>query len=284
MQIVSTCIARDLPVYRITCESLRTHLAGAEIHVITRKEDFARFKNACGSDLVLWDENALLPEMTLKALREMPFPFFPQGAGWYFQQFLKFAFVNVSNADTHYLIWDADTVLLRPLDFFDPSGKACYTKATEHHHPYFQTFEALFGTPAVREFSFISQHQIIDKSILRQMLGEIEARNPDARNWAWAIMDNLRGEGSNRFSEYETYGHYAKWKHPETMVFRELEWTRTGGRIAGYPPDPSKFELLSRQYSFAAFEAFFSRRNRLFRTLRRLIGKKAADDYDWYSN
>lgn len=283
MQIVSACIARDLPVYKITCESLRTHVPGAETHVITRKEDFPRFKNACGSDLILWDENDLLPEMPLKELKAMPFAFFPQGAGWYFQQFLKFAFVNVSNADPHYLIWDADTVLLRPVEFFDSKGRTLYTKAKEHHQPYFQTFEQLFGRPAQREFSFISQHQIIDKSILRQMLEEIEARNPDSRNWPWAVMDNLRGEGSNLFSEYETYGHYAKWRHPETMAFRDLEWTRTGGRVAGYPPNPSKLHLLSGHYSFAAFEAFFSLRNRACRMLRRFMGQKVTDDYDWYS-
>lgn len=279
MQIVSACIARDLPVYRITCERLRAHVTGAEIHVITRKEDFSRFRNACGSDLILWDENALLPEMPIKALKAMPFSFFPQGAGWYFQQFLKFAFVNVSNADEHYLIWDADTVLLRPVEFFDSKGRALYTKAKEHHQPYFQTFEALFGTPAKREFSFISQHQLIDKSILRQMLEEIEANNPDARNWAWAIMNNLQGEGSNLFSEYETYGHYAKWKRPDSMVFRELEWTRNGERIAGYPPDPAKLFLLSEEYSFAAFETFFSWKNRIFRALRKLTGKKVTENY-----
>lgn len=279
MQIVSACLARDLPVYRITCESLRQHLPDADIHVITRKEDFPRFREACGSDLVLWDESSLLPEMTLKELKAMPFPFFPQGAGWYFQQFLKFAFVNVSNADEHYLIWDADTVLLRPIEFFDSSGRALYTKAKEHHRPYFQTFERLFGTPAAREFSFISQHQVIEKAILRQMLGEIETRYPDSRNWAWAIMDNLRGEGSNLFSEYETYGHYAKWKRPETMTFRDLEWTRNGEKIAGYPPDPAKLAMLSEDYSFAAFETFFSFKNRILRVMRKLMGKKVIENY-----
>ncbi len=279
MQIVSACIARDLPVYRITCESLRRHLPEAEVHVITRGEDFPRFRNACGSDLVLWDEASLLPEMTLRELKGLPLPFFPQGAGWYFQQFLKFAFDNISNTDEHYLIWDADTVLLRPIDFFDSEGRAVYTKAQEHHKPYFETFKQLFGVEANREFSFISQHQIINKAILRDMLGEIETRHPEARNWAWAIMENLRGEGSNLFSEYESYGHYAKWKHPASMVFRDLEWTRNGERLAGYPPDPSKLDKLAADYSFAAFETFFSLKNRVSRMLNKLMGRKVIENY-----
>lgn len=279
MQIVSACLARDLPVYRVTCESLRQHVPRAEIHVITRKEDFKRFRNECGSELNLCDENSLLLDLTFMDLRGMPFPFFPAGAGWYFQQFLKFAFVDVSNDDQHFLIWDADTVLLRPIEFFDSTGKAFYTKAKEYHLPYFQTFEALFGTPARREFSFISQHQIIDKKILREMLAEIETRNPQVNSWPLAILDNLRGEGTNLFSEYETYGHYAKWKHPDSMAFRELEWTRFGNRVAGYPPDPSKLKLLSKDFSFAAFEAFFSLRKRLSRAFLSLMGRKQDKTY-----
>jgi hypothetical protein len=279
MQIISACIARDLPVYKITCESLRKHIPGAETHLVTRKEDFQRFRDACGSELILWDENSLLSGITMKQLRELPLPFFPKGAGWYFQQFLKFAFVDVSNSDAHYLIWDADTVLLKPIDLFDTKGRPYYTKAAEHHRPYFETFQQLFGVPAVRDFSFISQHQMIHKPILRQMLAEIEERNPESRHWVWAVMSNLRGDGSNLFSEYETYGHYAKWKCPESMAFRELSWTRNGERLAGYPPDPTKLKALSTDYSFAAFETFFSMKNRIARTLRRLIGKKVIDNY-----
>lgn len=279
MQIVSACIARDLPVYRVTVASLRKHLPGAEIHVITRKEDFPRFREACGADIHLWDEADLVPDMTLSALRQLPQPHFPKGAGWYFQQFLKYAFERVSNDEDYFLIWDADTVLLRPISFFSEDGRPLYTRATEHHRPYFETFEALFGESAPREFSFISQHQLIHKATLRAMLAEIEDRHPTSRNWAWAIMENLRGEGSNRFSEYETYGHYVKLRNPDSVAFRDLKWTRHGEKWAGYPPVESKLHLIAESHDFAAFEAFFSLRNRLKRYLRRILGQQHQNDY-----
>jgi hypothetical protein len=264
MQIVSTCLARDLPVYRATYQSLRRHLPESEIHVITKKEDFQKFSKTCGPNLVLWDESNLLPQMTLGELRKMPLPFFPKGAGWYFQQFLKYAFVNVSNDDEYYLIWDADTVLLRPIEFFTPDGKPFYTTAAEHHIPYFETYQALFGTKANRDFSFISQHQVICKSILREMLSTIESRNPQSKSWAWAIMENLCGNGSNLFSEYETYGHYIKSVNPDSFVVRNLEWTRQGGKFAGNPPKDKKLEILSEKFVFAAFEASDSTLRRLY--------------------
>ena len=272
MQIVSACRLRDLPVYRVTFASLREHLPAAEVHVVTRRDDFERFRRACGPELVLWDEAELIPGMTLEELRRMPFSFFPRGAGWYFQQFLKYAFVNVSNSDRHFLIWDADTVLLRPLEFFTADGRPIYTKAAEHHIPYFETFKALFGTEAEREFSFISQHQIIDKQVLRQMLVEISERHPESKSWAWAIMDHLKGAGSNLFSEYETYGHYLKLKFPGSFAVRDLRWTRRGEKRAGYPPERSKLVAMSEEFDFAAFEASASARSRLVRYVRRVFG------------
>jgi len=254
MQIVSTCIVRDLPVYRITFESLRTHLPDAEVHVIIRKEDFKKFRNACGDELIMWDEAKMIPTMSLLELSKLPLPFFPEGAGWYFQQFLKFSFVNVSNNDTHFLIWDADTILLRPLDFFDESGRPIYTRAEEYNHPYFETFLALLGIVPKREFSFISQHQIIDKKILRQLLAEVESRN-GGKSWPWAIMGNLKGIGTNLFSEYETYGHYVKYHNPESFVVRDISWTREGGGLLCLPPWKLVLRRLARQHSFAAFEA-----------------------------
>ncbi|MES2980916.1 MAG: DUF6492 family protein [Verrucomicrobiota bacterium] len=274
MQIVSACLARDLPVYRNTYRSLRRHLPEAEIHVITRRKDFDPFRSECGSDLILWDEDHFVAGMTLKQLQQYPKPFLKKRSGWYFQQFLKLSFLNVANkTDEYFLIWDADTVLLRPLDFFDVEGRPYYTVAREHHNPYFTTFEALFGKRAHREFSFISQHQIIHKATLRKMLAEIETRNPDSKNWAWAIIENIKGVGISLFSEYETYGHYLKLNSADAYALRNLKWTRYGQKWAGYPPSPDKLEEMSRNFDYAAFEFHNSKFKRFIRRWKRRLFK-----------
>ncbi|MES2474544.1 MAG: DUF6492 family protein [Verrucomicrobiota bacterium] len=271
MEIVSTCLARDLPIYQLTCRSLRRHLPDASPHVVTRRSDFGKFRNACGSDLQLWDEDEIVPGMTLPALRNFSLRFFPAGAGWYFQQFLKWGFAAVSNKDSHYLIWDADTILLRPLDFTAPSGKPYLTTATEYHPPYFETFENLLGRPPLDRVSFISQHQLIDKSILAELLWLISDRDTSGRGWAWSIMENLRGAGTNLFSEYETYGHFARTWHPDSCVLRELPWTRNGRALAGYPPTAAKLESLAAAHAFAAFESNSSLRGFCVRWLRKIL-------------
>jgi hypothetical protein len=266
MDVVSTCLRRDLPVYRHACESLREHIAGARIHVITRAVDFPAFRNACGEEVRLVDEREILADMSLDALRQMPLPFFPEGAGWYFQQFLKLGFHRLSESGGHFLIWDADTILLRPLEFVDDQGRSLFVMADEHHGPYFQTFENLFGYPAARDYSFISQHQVVEKSVLREMFREIEARDPEGKSWMWVVMERLKGAGSNLFSEYETYGHYLKHRYPGRVVGRKLPWTRHGERIAGYPPKPARFPRLADEFAFAAFESEASPLRRLRRS------------------
>lgn len=274
VDVVAACLKRDLPVLVLAYRNLQRFVALKQLHVITARRDFAHFEKVLGSDVVLIDEHEMIPGVTLAALKVIPLARFSQGPGWYFQQLLKFQFAFLKPEDDHYLIWDADTVPLRPLEFFDGQGRMLLTKAAEFHRPYFQTYENLLGRPAQREFSFIAQHMLVQKSVLREMLGEIEAHCPGPDNWAWKIMRNLGGEGSNRFSEYETYGHYLKAKYPERVVFRELPWLRRGASECGRYPSAAALEKIGREFYFASFEDsenFYRRTGRKVRDwLRRL--------------
>jgi hypothetical protein len=254
VDVVAACLKRDLPLLSRAQQNLQRFVPMKQLHVITARGDFAHFENALGREVVLLDENELIPGVTLQALKVIPLARFSQGPGWYFQQLLKFQFAFQKTEDDHYLIWDADTVPLRPLEFFDDRGRMLLTKAQEFHAPYFATYEKLLGRPAQREFSFIAQHMLIRKSILRELLAEIERHCPGEENWAWKIMRNLGGEGSNRFSEYETYGHYLKEKYPETAVFRELPWLRRGASECGRQPSAAALEKLGEEYFYASFE------------------------------
>lgn len=269
MVIVSPCLARDLPVYRFAFEGLLRHVPEARPHVITRRADFGTFRDACGSELRLLDENEMIPGMNLRDLRSTPLPFFPAGAGWYFQQFLKWACADLFTSERGYLIWDADTVLLRPLEFRDPTGKTWLTTSKEYHPPYFETIQELLGFSPARRVSFISQHQWIDSDLLKELLERIGGGSE--RGWAWEIISRMRGKGTNLFSEYETYGHYCLSRHPERCVVREVSWTRAGRRVAGFPPQPARLEALAGDYAFASFESNRSLRGHCVHWLRKLL-------------
>jgi hypothetical protein len=279
VDVVVTCLRRDLPKLMRAHENLLQFVPMKQMQVIAPQRDFVHFRNALGSDVVLLDENELIRGVTLQSLKVIPMARLSQGTGWYFQQLLKYQYAFLKIEDDHYLIWDADTVPLQPMQFFDAQGRMLLTKAREFTPAYFATYEKILGRPAKREFSFIAQHMLIRKSILREMLAEIEGHCPGEENWAWKIMRNLAGEGSNRFSEYETYGHYLKEKYPQAAVFRDLPWLRHGADVCGWRPSPEALAKLGETYVYASFEESdrpYRRTGRKIRGWLRQVAKKLA--------
>ena len=255
LDIVSACRAKDLPVLKLASENLRRFVPLKTLRIFTARSNFREFADVLGTSVQLIDEDSALKGMTLEQLRRFPERGFPQGAGWYFQQFLKLSFAFVEPEDDYYLIWDADTIPLRPLQFFDDQGRMLFTKTTEHHSPYFETYGNLFGRDPRYEFSFISQHAIVRKSLLREMLQVIEKNIPGNESWPWKIMHGLKGSRPNRFSEYETWGYYVKDFHPEAAAYRELPWSRDGNRLLSSRPSAADLNALGESYAFIAFEA-----------------------------
>ena len=256
-----------MPVLEIAVRKLPETVPFRELHVVSPDEDCPRIRKALGSKVRVIPENEFIPGMNLAALRELPVAGFPKMAGWYFQQLLKLQFAFCETEDDYYLIWDADTVPLRPMRFFDSKGKMLLTKATEHHPAYFETYRKLLGTDPRREFSFIAQHMLVQKSIAREMLAHIETRLEGNGNWAWKIMRALPPKGENLFSEYETYGHYVKNYRPDRVNFVDRSWLREPAQYAGEAvPTEKVLQELSRKYDFAAFE-------RASRGWRRLANK-----------
>jgi hypothetical protein len=254
LDVFTACHHKDLPVLCVVARQLPKCVPFKKLHVATARRNFPRFAEALGSGVGLIDEDEFIPGLTLARLRELPEPGFPAGAGWYFQQLLKYQFAFQEAGDDHYLIWDADTVPLRPMEFFDERGRMLFTKAAEHHRPYFATYQNLLGQDPGFAFSLIAQHMIVRKSWLREMLQVIEGNIPGPENWAWKIMRGLGGDSTNRFSEFETYGYYVKNQHPEWAVFLERPWFRDGSRRVLTAPAEGELKRFGEKYDFVAYE------------------------------
>lgn len=269
IDVVTACRLADLAVLRIALDALRRFVPCRRIYVFTARQNFRRFRDVIGSNAELIDEDDAIPDLTLTALKKLTLPGFPKGAGWYFQQLLKLSFGNVHREEEYYLIWDADTIPLRPLKFFEEDGRMIFTMADEEHAPYFETYRKLLAEEPVRDFSFIAQHMIVQKSILREMFGRIESNFPGDESWAWKIMQNLPGSSTNLFSEYETLGHFVKIHYPERAAYLRRQWLRDGSRQVCGLPTPVDLQRLATQYDFVAFESSQRPLRRTIRSFRR---------------
>lgn len=253
--VFAPCRARDLPVLEIVARWLPQTVPLKEFVVVSPDAECARIQKRLGNRARVLPENDFVPGVTLAALRSLPVEGFPPAAGWYFQQLIKLQFAFVDTADDFYLIWDADTVPLRRMRFFDEAGRMLLTRAEEHHAAYFETYRRLLGEEPNREFSFIAQHMLVQKSIAREMLERIAARIPGDDPWAWKIMRTLPSQGYSLFSEYEIYGHYVKNHYPDRVQFVNRPWWRAMTHWTGCPvPGERELRALAQQYDFAAFE------------------------------
>jgi hypothetical protein len=173
-------------------------------------------------------------------------------AGWYLQQFAKIGFSRIA-ADNQYVIWDADTVALRPIVFFE-GGKLQITMSKEYHQPYFAALEKLINQRRVLRFSAISQYMPVDASCTRKMLEKIEQIH--CKPWIDAVLSVLPLQGDSEFSEYETLANYMASEYPDRTQFVRKRWFRYGTDICGHInlPTNSELEKIFRRYSYVSFE------------------------------
>jgi hypothetical protein len=249
----------------LAVRALALHARPRRIVVFTAGGAFRRLEplRAEGIPLVLVDEDAAIPGVSLSALRARLAERGgdPARAGWYLQQFLKMAACELPEIPERYLVWDADTILLRPTEFFTADGHALVNPATEHHAPYFETCRALLGIERRAGYSFIAESLPVKTAHMRRLLDAVRARAP-GRPWALAIVDAIdpRELSLSGFSEFETYGNFVLSFDPDHVVVRPLRTCRDGAARYGAVPGRNDLELLALEYAWVSFEAWTPRR------------------------
>lgn len=246
----------NLPVFRMNVEWMKKNLSWKRIIVIGA----SGLKEACGELQVdFLNEDSLFPGMTLESVRNnLKNRIGETGrAGWYFQQFLKFAYCYCCE-DEYYIVWDADTVPLHRISHL-LDGHPVFTKKEEMEHAYFDTLERLFGGEVKRcgDFSFICENMIFHVETLKEMLDRILAQPGLSGDVFWerilsAVSDeNLPGSG---FSEFETYGNYVMTYHPQMYRLRTLKGMRKGAEYFGLEPTEDQLAWAAGSFDTIAFE------------------------------
>ena len=190
-------------------------------------------------------------------------------AGWYFQQFLKMNISRHPLISKYYLIWDSDTVMLKKINFFDKSNKLIINTSKEFHKPYFQTIRN-FGLLKTNNFSFISEHMLVNKEIMSNLISLIEKANTKNYSWIKTLIsyinkDHLNETGSG-FSEFETYGTYLSKYHPDSFVTKKLKSCRNTYSLFGKHNQINTFLILRLYgYYWASFENWDLKSQRFLR-------------------
>jgi hypothetical protein len=175
--------------------------------------------------------------------------------GWYLQQFIKLSAVKMFADYKEIVIWDADTVPLKQIRFFNNSGEPIHFVGTEHHKPYFSAIEKLLGMKKIVGYSFITQNFPITGEIVEDFFEHIEMRN--RTSWFDAVLESAIVSESSGFSEYETLGTFIANQYPNLPNVTLTPWIRNGYNEAGTADISIAIERLREQrYAYAAFEDF----------------------------
>ena len=249
---------------------------------LTDRADNKDSKTIGAVQLYLLDENQLIAEVSLQSIRDIlkARVDYDGRAGWYFQQFLKMAICDLVELADHYLIWDSDTVALAPMTFFNDQDQILVQPSGENHQPYFDFTQRTLGFKRQVKFSFVSEHMMVRKAYMIELIQEFMARAPEGVHWVEYILGSVESQhlfGSG-FSEYETYGNYVAQKYPGEYLWRQLKSTRFGA--IDYGPDPQKYEvfhLMQLENKYVTFELGFPGKPRVI-AFNRL---KARLSYAW---
>ena len=198
--------------------------------IITPKESVLDFKNAFFNiDYVeIIDENKIFDkqkfdELCKKFLKlKTNHKLFRKS--WHYQQILKLTYaLNYNNfPDKRIIIWDADTIPLKKIKFFNEEGNPIlYGSKYEYHIPYFECNNIIFGKKIIfPKLSFVTQFSALNskmrKGLKKTLVKYINSSNLSLDKYyaAKAILHSISSKNDNEpiygshFSEYEFIGNF----------------------------------------------------------------------------
>ncbi|NGM63269.1 hypothetical protein G5B30_15275 [Sphingobacterium sp. SGG-5] len=261
------CVGEQhLDIVQTSILYIKKYLTPQKIIVITNKKHFHRFDNLTKNlnNLLFVDENTLNPYITFNTIAEIieKKTASTDRTGWYFQQFLKMEICKIVSSD-HYLIWDADTIPLSHIYFFEKAmSKVLVQPSNEYHIPYFNTLKKILNIEKSCTNSFISEHFMVSKEIMLSLIKKLEGRN-NTLHWSQYILSqiDIKDLLLSGFSEYETYGNYILQYFPDTIKIRsaknKLKSYRFGAELFGsLPTRTSLFFLKKSGYHYVTFEVW----------------------------
>lgn len=208
-------------------------------------------------DVIFIDENNLIKGLTYKNIEQKIKEIFNPhySGGWYFQQFIKMGFAISTYAKEYYLIWDADTIPLSEITFFE-NENILFNPKKEFHPQYFRTIKNLLGLERKVTYSFISEHLMIKTSIMKNLIDDINKSKAPGNIWYDKILNQIEPDSFQCFSEFETYGTFCSYYYPTLYKERKLNSFRNCAKYCGPRLIAKDIKALQMDFDIVSLELF----------------------------
>ena len=181
-------------------------------------------------------------------------------SGWMFQQLLKFNGDTIVESE-NFLSICTDTVLIKPHRYLE-NGKIIFRQNEEWHTPYFANFKKLFGYPVKNWFSYTSHMMMFNKTMMRELKSELEAKHP-GKTWDQVYIGtkDINPNESSCISDYDTYANWVRCNYPNRVKNIPL-YNTTLNRTKLAPQDELERRYANKYHS-VSFHAHASEKNSL---------------------
>lgn len=256
-KVLSVCSKKDIDVWAVAAKYILKNIYAKRYIIIVPEDDIDAFKAITPGIYEIVGESRYVGNIREIIKDKLPIEN-KHRLGWYLQQFIKLAALEISEDADLLLIWDADTIPLKPLVFLDKSGRLLFYKGAEYHKPYFDLIRKVLGVERVVRYSFIAQCFPIRGVWVREFFEYIEARH--GKKWVDVLLEQIDFKEESGFSEYETLGAYISNKHPYEITVRNGKWLRNGNSLMGGVGNVDRFPfpLLLMRFDFVSFELWDS--------------------------
>ena len=194
--------------------------------IICPKDDFRLFrKNFSQKNIKIINEDSLLKFKKFEKIysnlsqKHKNKKEFQVRIKWYYQQILKISFLltNPYCKKNNVVLWDADTIILKKIDFFKSSKKSInYGNVFEYHHPYFTIASKILKIKipssylsSVNQFISLTKFELGSLSkVLLKSKKKLNISHAITNKILYAIFDPKLEFNYSMFSEYETISLY----------------------------------------------------------------------------
>lgn len=138
------------------------------------------------------------------------------GGGWMLQQLIKLS-CDTIGSNNHFLIADADTIMISPHPFMLKDKIIFYCDDLYWDcKSIFEHFRRLTRLNPVAHVSLINHYMFFSRTYLAELKRWIESIH--GKPWYQAIVDTVDHNSSVPFSEYETYGNFMLNKFRDRVI------------------------------------------------------------------
>ena len=235
LNICQVSLKGNLPIIITNYQKFKKFYEDFNIFVICPKKDLRYFKKK-----LKYDEFTVISEDQIISFPKFEKIFFQlskryrfkslfkKRLSWYYQQILKLAFVFyfLQNYQKKIILWDADTIIAKKIEFFSGDFSKKFGTFTEFHKSYFETNKVLLGKLPKYFISSVVQFGSITKNECEILMNKLKIKsikiNVIANDLSVLIMKKIfltKGPyNGSLFSEYELIGNSKILMKPEKQI------------------------------------------------------------------